>query len=91
MEAIVNDVISKKLAITMEVAKLDDVRNRFAIERLPEDASDIVRIVHIGDYDECLCIGDYVNNTSEVGKFRISSTRFIDGMFRIVFRLDVEE
>lgn len=72
----------------MEFASQDEVCERFNMARLPDDASDKVRIVHVGDYDECLCIGNHVNNTSEIGKFRISSTRFENGVFRIVFRLD---
>ena len=30
-------------------------------------------MVHVGDYDECLCIGTHVHNTSEIGTFRILS------------------
>ena len=41
--------------------------------RLPENASETVRIVKVGDYDECLCIGTHVTNTSEIGTFKIIS------------------
>ena len=88
VEARVNEIIGLRLPVTMELASQEDVRGRFDMERLPENASHTVRIVHIGDYDECLCVGAHVSNTAEIGHFRISSTRYENGRFRIVFRLD---
>ena len=70
------------------VVRQEDVADRFDLSRLPDDASAMVRIVHVGDYDECLCVGAHVENTSQIGHFRISSARFSDGVQRIVFRLD---
>lgn len=87
VEARVNEVIARHLPITMEYATQEEVCSRFDMERLPDDATDAVRIVHIGDYDECLCVGAHVANTAEIGTFRISSTRYESGIFRIVFRL----
>ena len=46
---------------------------RFDLERLPDGASETVRVVKIGNYDECLCIGLHVENTSEIGTFKIIS------------------
>lgn len=45
----------------------------FDLKRLPEDASETVRIVKVGNYDECLCLGTHVKNTSEVGTFKVIS------------------
>ena len=69
----------------------DEVADRFPLERLPEGASDTVRVVHVGDYDECLCAGAHVEHTAQIGQFRISSTRHQDGRLRIVFRLTQPE
>ena len=85
----VNEVIGSDLPITLEYASQEQVKERFDMERLPEGASETVRIVHVGDYDECLCVGAHVERTSEIGHFRISSTRYQDGVQRIVFRLDL--
>ena len=85
----VNEVIAQDLPITEEFATQDEVKSRFDMARLPEGASETVRIVHVGDYDECLCAGVHVSHTSEIGRFRISSTRYQDGVQRIVFRLDL--
>lgn len=88
IEKRVNEVIAQDLPVTVEFAQQNEVANRFNLERLPQDASATVRIVRVGDYDECLCAGDHVEHTAQIGRFRISSTRFADGMQRIVFRLD---
>ena len=87
IEQEVNAVIQADVPVTEEFATQAQVVGRFALERLPEGASDTVRIVHVGDYDECLCAGAHVRHTAEIGVFRISSTRFQDGRLRIVFRL----
>lgn len=88
VEDAVNDVIARALPVTAETALQADVADRFDLSRLPAGASATVRIVHVGDYDECLCVGAHVAVTSEIGHFRISSARFADGVQRIVFRLD---
>lgn len=88
LEGKVNEVISRNLPVTMEFIPLEDAVSRFDIKRLPQDASRTVRIVHVGDYDECLCIGAHVDNTSEIGRFRIISHDFNDGILRIRFKLE---
>lgn len=45
------------------------------------------RIVRIGDYDDCLCVGLHVKNTSEIGQFVIVSHDYADGRLRIRFKL----
>ena len=87
IETKVNAVIAADVPVTEEFATQAQVSDRFALERLPEGASDVVRIIHVGDYDECLCAGTHVERTSQIGAFRISSTRYQDGRLRIVFRL----
>ena len=87
IEAKVNEVIAADLPVTVEYAQQADVADRFNLERLPDGASETVRIVRVGDYDECLCAGTHVEHTSQIGTFRITSTRWQDGRQRIVFRL----
>lgn len=88
LEESINNIIDRDLPVTMEFAEQNDVADRFDLNRLPDGASNLVRIVHIGDYDQCLCVGAHVERTSQIGRFRISSTRFQDDTLRIVFRLD---
>ena len=87
IEAAVNEVIAADLPVTIEYAQQADVADRFNLERLPDGASETVRIVRVGDYDECLCAGTHVEHTAQIGTFRITSTRWQDGRQRIVFRL----
>lgn len=73
IEQTVNEVIAQHLPVTTEFITQEEAVGRFDLKRLPDGASDTVRIVRVGDYDECLCIGLHVANTSEIGTFRIIS------------------
>ncbi len=88
IENVINDVILQNLPVSFEYLLAKDAAEIYDLERLPDDASEMLRIVHIGDYDACPCVGAHVNSTSEIGHFRISSARYQDGIQRIVFRLD---
>lgn len=89
VEKRVNAVIEADMPVTFEFSEVGLLQEgRFDLSRLPEDATQTVRIVHIGDYDECLCVGAHVGHTAEIGHFRISSTRYENGAQRIVYRLD---
>ena len=52
-----------------------------------EDASDTLRIVRIGDYDACACIGTHVTHTAEVGTFKILSHDFEVGRWRVRWKV----
>ena len=73
IENTVNEVLRRNLPVTMEFISQEEAIGRFDMKRLPEKASETVRIVKVGDYDECLCIGQHVKNTSEIGTFKIIS------------------
>lgn len=88
IEEYVNKVISEGVPVTEEYITQAEAIDRFDISRLPEGASETVRVVRVGDYDQCLCAGTHVSNTSEIGRFRISSSRYEGGVQRLVFRLD---
>lgn len=88
LEEYVNTVITADVEVTEEFITQEEAARKFDMTRLPDEASDMVRIVRIGDYDSCLCAGTHVARTSEIGCFRISSSRYQDGVQRIVFRLD---
>lgn len=76
LEEKVNNIIALNLPITTEYITQQEAKNKFDLNRLPENASETVRIVKVGDYDECLCIGQHVKNTSEIGKFVIISNSY---------------
>ncbi|MEW6671324.1 MAG: hypothetical protein AB1427_06445 [Thermodesulfobacteriota bacterium] len=87
VETRVNAVIDRDLPITEEYMGKQKASESYNIERLPRDAGDAVRIVKIGDYDACPCIGPHVEATRTIGKFRITATSFKNQVFRIIFRL----
>ena len=73
VEDCVNEAISRQLPVTIEYMTHEQARDIVDLSKLPSDASDTLRIVRIGDYDVCACIGLHVSNTSEVGAFKIIS------------------
>lgn len=88
VEEYVNAAIDADVEVWDEFITQEEAMGRFDMSRLPDDASETVRVVHIGDYDQCLCAGTHVKRTSEIGHFRITSSRFQDGVQRLVFKLD---
>lgn len=83
----VNEVIANNLPVTVELLKKEDAAGLVDLSKLPADASDVLRIVRVGDYDTCACIGQHVENTSELGRFEIISHDFDNGRWRVRFRL----
>ena len=83
----VNSVIDSDVPITESFVSKDTAERHYNLEKLPEDVTDDLRIIHIGDYDACPCIGDHVSSTGEIGTFRITSTSYDDGQLRIRFKL----
>lgn len=84
----VNEIISMNLPVVAEFVSRTQVPQGVDLSKLPEDASDTLRIVKIGDYDVCACIGLHVKNTSEIGKFKIISTDYENSILRIRFKLE---
>lgn len=76
LEKTVNEVIQKSMPITVEYISQAEAQGRFDMQRLPDNASQTVRVVHVGDYDQCLCIGVHVENTAEIGCFKIISHNY---------------
>jgi misacylated tRNA(Ala) deacylase len=83
----VNDIIRANLPVTERYLLKDEAARQFNLQKLPETADDPIRIVAIGDYDACPCIGSHVRSTKEIGSFHITSTDYEDGIFRIRFNL----
>lgn len=91
IEEKINKLIAEDLPVTYEFVDREHVPAGVKLDRLPEDASETIRIVRIGDYDVCPCIGAHVASTAEIGSFRITSTSYNDTSFRIVYKLGEKE
>jgi alanyl-tRNA synthetase len=87
IEAEVNKAIAADLPVTETRMPLEAAAAEFDLGRLPENAGDTVRIIRMGDYDACPCIGEHVASTGEIPKFRITTTSFDDGVLRVRFKL----
>lgn len=87
IESKVNEVISRHLDVTIEFMPREQAADIVDLSKLPEDASETLRIVRIGDYDACACIGAHVGNTSEVGEFKIISHSYENGVWRLRWKV----
>ena len=84
-----NELIEEDLPVTFEFVDRDHIPEGVKIDRLPEDASETIRLVRIGDFDVCPCIGKHVRSTSQIGRFELLGTNW-DGLahsFRIRFKV----
>jgi Ser-tRNA(Ala) deacylase AlaX len=84
----VNRIIRSDLPVCEQFISKSEAKSRFNTEKLPDDVGDRIRIISIGDYDHCPCIGPHVKSTAEIGAFRIASTVFEDGVLRIRYKLE---
>ena len=96
-----NELIEQDMPVTFEYvtraelegivmdAAPDSPDSRLSLERLPEDASETIRLVRIGDYDVCPCIGKHVRSTSQIGRFELLGTNWDEQnkSFRVRFKV----
>lgn len=87
VESMVNSIIAADMEVTERYVSRQELPKDIDLSKLPENASETLRLVYVGDYDVCPCLGLHVKRTSEIGHFRISSTSYNEGNFRIVFRV----
>lgn len=89
IERKMNELIDEDLPVSFEFVNRDNVPEGVSLDRLPEDASETLRLVRIGDYDICPCIGKHVRSTSQIGRFEILGTNWDEEKhtFRIRFKI----
>ena len=73
IERKVNEVIDQHLPVTIGYVSREEASLMADLSKLPENVSETLRIVKVGDYDTCACIGSHVENTAEIGHFKIIS------------------
>ncbi len=84
----VNEVIAMNLQVIEEYVEKEIAKEMVDLTKLPDDVSNTLRIVSVGDYDVCACIGLHVRNTSEIGSFKITTHTFDNGRWRVRFKLN---
>ena len=83
----VNEIIDRHLPVTIDFMTKEEAGKIVDLSKLPAEATDTLRIVRVGEYDACACIGQHVDNTSELGRFEIISHDFENDRWRVRFRL----
>ncbi|MDR2041153.1 MAG: hypothetical protein LBP98_02400, partial [Tannerella sp.] len=87
VESKVNEIIDRHLAVACEFMDHEQAARYVDLSKLPGHVSPTLRIVRVGDYDACACIGRHVDNTSEIGHFKLLNYDYADGRLRIRFKL----
>ncbi|MDR0994936.1 MAG: hypothetical protein LBL81_01445 [Tannerella sp.] len=87
VERRVNEVIDRHLPVTIAFVSREQAADLVDLSKLPEEAKDTIRIVRVGDYDACACIGEHVKNTSEIGHFTLLNHDYADGRLRLRFKV----
>ena len=83
----VNEIIDSHLPVYEELMSREEAGKIADLSKLSAEASETLRIVRVGDYDACACIGQHVDNTLELGRFEIISHDFENGRWRVRFKL----
>ena len=83
----VNEVIDSNLPVFEELMSREEAAKIADLSKLPAEATDTLRVIRVGEYDACACIGQHVDSTSELGRFEIISHDFENGRWRVRFRL----
>jgi alanyl-tRNA synthetase len=75
IENLVNNAIEKKFPITVSEMSVEEAKEKGAVGVFESKYGEKVKVYHIGDDDETfsneICGGPHVENTSELGKFKI--------------------
>ena len=89
IELRMNELIAEDLPVTFEFVDRNHLPEGISIDRLPDDASETLRLVRIGDYDVCPCIGKHVRSTSQIGRFEMLGTNWDEEQrsFRVRFKV----
>lgn len=83
----VNAIIAQNMDVHEQFVDIDNVPKEIDLSKLPSNVSKTLRLISVGNYDLCACIGHHVKNTSEIGQFKIISYDYENGRLRIRFKL----
>ena len=89
IEAEMNRLIDADMPVTYEFVDRDHIPADVKLDRLPEDASETLRLVRIGDYDVCPCIGKHVRSTAQIGKFVMLGTNWDEASHSLRIRFKI--
>lgn len=89
IEMRMNDLIAEDLPVIYEYVDIDNMPEGIGVDRLPENVSQKIRLVRIGDYDVCPCVGKHVRSTAQIGRFVMLGTNWDEQAhsFRVRFKI----
>lgn len=87
VERQVNEVIDRHLPVTVHFMSKDEAAAIVDMNKLPDNVGDTLRIIRVGDFDACACVGAHVENTSRIGRFKFLNCDFTPGRLRVRFKL----
>lgn len=71
VEDMVNEQIQRNLEVTMEEMTVEEAEKQGAMGAFKDRYGEIVKVYTIGDFSKEICGGPHVQNTSEMGHFKI--------------------
>lgn len=82
-------LIEEDLPVTFDYCTPDTLPEGIDPHRLPADVGNEIRLVRIGDFDVCPCIGRHVRSTAQIGRFEMLGTNWDEHerSFRIRFKI----
>ncbi len=85
----IKTVIEQHCDVNEKILTYEEAAKTFNLKRINKDENPTVRIISIGNYDNCPCIGEHVSNTKEILNFRITTTSYDEEtkIFRVRFKV----
>jgi alanyl-tRNA synthetase len=71
VQEIVNEQIDRELPVEIETMPIEEAKDRGAIALFGEKYGEVVKVYKIGDFSMEVCGGPHVENTKQLGRFKI--------------------
>lgn len=85
VEELVNEAIARGLTVTMEEMNIEDAKARGVIGLFEDKYAQVggkIKVYFVGDFSKEICGGPHVQNTSELGSFKIQKEEAVSAGVR---------